>query len=107
MPKQRMWIIMAGLALVRLLAVFVKAVEIDSVTVDNPGNANDTRYETPGCGSVSYVYAIGKYGITAGQYCEFLNAVADADTDGLYNISMAVPINSWGCNIHQSGSAGS
>ena len=33
-------------------------------------------------------YWIGKYEVTAGQYAELLNAVADADPVGLYSTSM-------------------
>ena len=58
------------------------------VTVGNPGNAADTRYDATGFGSVGYVYQIGKYEVTAGQYTEFLNAVAKADPNGLYNTAM-------------------
>ncbi len=80
-------------------------VVIDTVTVGDPGNAPDTRYETPGYGNVDYVYNIGKYEVTAGQYTEFLNAVADDDIYGLYNTDM------WshglGCKIEQTGSSGS
>jgi formylglycine-generating enzyme required for sulfatase activity len=87
-----------------LTAEIAQAVTIDVVPVGNPGNANDNT----GYGSVADVYAIGKYEITAGQYCEFLNAVADADAYGLYNPSMADPTTYWlGCNIQRSGSAGS
>jgi formylglycine-generating enzyme required for sulfatase activity len=43
---------------------------------------------TSGYGSVGYVYQIGKYEVTAGQYTEFLNAVAKADPNGLYNTAM-------------------
>ena len=42
----------------------------------------------PGFGAVGYMYNIGKYEVTAGQYCEFLNKVAATDTYGLYNDSM-------------------
>ena len=31
---------------------------------------------------------MGKYDVTVGQYCQFLNAVAKTDTYGLYNSSM-------------------
>ena len=55
------------------------------VTVGNPGNAPDTRYNGISVGSVDHVYQIGKYEVTAGQYTEFLNAVAKADPNGLYN----------------------
>jgi formylglycine-generating enzyme required for sulfatase activity len=58
-------------------------------TVGNPGNAADTRYETPGYGAVGYTYNIGKFEVTAGQYTAFLNAVGGVDTYGLYNTDMA------------------
>lgn len=77
---------------------------LETVPVGNPGNALDTRYETPGYGSVGYEYNIGKYEVTAGQYTEFLNAVARTDTYGLYNLSMWS--SSDGCNIQQTGTAG-
>ena len=77
-------------------------VVIDWATVGNPGNADDTHGD--GYGGVDYVYQIGKYEITAGQYTEFLNAVADTDTYELYNLDM------WdvyqGCKIQRSGSKG-
>lgn len=89
-----------------LLAGTVSAVNIETVPVGNPGNAADTHY--PGCGSVSYSCRIGKYEVTAGQYCEFLNAVARNDTYGLYDPRMADPEpNSLGCNIQRSGTSGS
>ena len=49
-------------------------VVIETVTVGNPGNADDTHGD--GYGGVDYVYNIGKFEVTAGQYAEFLNAVA-------------------------------
>ena len=61
------------------------------VTVGNPGNAPDTRYNAISVGSVGYAYQIGKYEVTAGQYTEFLNAVAKADPNGLYNTAMGDP----------------
>ena len=78
---------------------------IETVTVGNPGNAPDTRYETPGYGCVNYTYNIAKYEVTAGQYTVFLNAVAATDTYGLYNINMWS--SSYGCKIERSGSSGS
>ena len=51
------------------------------VTVGNPGNAADSN----GYGSVGYTYQMAKYDVTVGQYCQFLNAVAQTDTYGLYN----------------------
>ena len=55
-------------------------------------------------GAVDYTYTIGKYEITGEQYAAFLNAVADTDTNGLYNILQSGPL---GADIVQSGSSGS
>ena len=77
---------------------------IDTVRVGNAGNDPDTRYYAAGYGSVSYEYQIGKYEVTAGQYTEFLNAVAAEDTYGLYNTSM--DSHNQGCQITQNGSSG-
>ncbi len=85
-----------------LSATAVYAVTIDTVTVGNPGNANDT--DGDGHGGVSYVYNISKYEVTAGQFSQFLNAVAAEDTYGLYNAFMdSVPS---GCQITQHGASG-
>jgi formylglycine-generating enzyme required for sulfatase activity len=80
---------------------------LEFVTVGNPGNAGDTRYATPGYGAVDYAYNIGEYEVTAGQYCEFLNAVAAEDTYGLYSPNMDTAVSSFGCNIKRTGSSGS
>ena len=73
------------------------------VTVGNPGNGPDTRYNSISVGSVDHVYQIGKFEVTAGQYTEFLNAVAKADPNGLYNSFMGT--GSYGANILQNGSS--
>ena len=82
------------------------------VTVGNPGNdgENSGESELGGygpdriCGAVDYEYNIGKFEVTAGQYTEFLNAVAATDTYELYNTDM------WnlddGCKIERSGFPG-
>jgi len=86
-------------------------VVVDTVPVGNPGNAGEWSGENYGgsgpdriCGAVDYTYNIGKFEVTAGQYCEFLNAVAATDTYGLYNVYM------WesdlGCKIMRSSSPG-
>ena len=54
------------------------------VTVGNPGNGPDPATGSL-YGAVPYTYQIGKYDVTVGQYCQFLNAVAATDTYGLYN----------------------
>ena len=74
------------------------------VTVGDPGNAADP---TTGYGAVAYTYQMGKYDVTAGQYCQFLNAVA---TDGPLRAvqhSMAWPTDYADHGITQSGSPGS
>ena len=68
--------------------------------LDNQGNWGGI-----GAGAVAYEYRIGKYEVTAGQYTQFLNAVAATDTYGLYNTSMDT--SSYGCQIQRSGSSGS
>jgi formylglycine-generating enzyme required for sulfatase activity len=86
--------------------VIAQAVTIDLVPVGNPGNAADTN----GHGAVSYNYSIGTYEITAGQYCEFLNAVAGANFYGLYSTNMDTAdtrYGQYGCNIKRIGSPGS
>lgn len=80
------------------------AVAIQMVTVGNPGNAPDTRYNSISVGSVPYAYQIAKYEVTAGQYTEFLNAVAKDDPNGLYVPALAY-VDSAGANIQRTGSA--
>ena len=67
-------------------------VVLETVTVGNPGNAGELIGDGAGgwgptytCGDVNYDYSIGKFEVTAGQYAEFLNAVAATDTYGLYS----------------------
>ena len=84
---------------------------IETVPVGNPGNTGELSGQGAGgsgpnrsCGAVDYVYSIGKYEVTAGQYTSFLNAVAATDTYGLYNPLMSSRIH--GCKIRQIGSPG-
>jgi sulfatase modifying factor 1 len=89
----------AVVAVVLLAASAVQAaITIETVPVGNPGNANDS---TTGYGKVDYNYRIGTYEVTAGQYKEFLNAVAKTDAYGLYNTTMSRT--DWGSGITQSG----
>ena len=74
-------------------------VVIDWVTVGDPGNVGELSgagADPPGfgndriCGAVDYVYRIGKYEVTNGQYREFLNAAAAlGDPNNLYHPSMS------------------
>lgn len=86
-----------------LTSGIASAMNIEVVQVGNPGNAADTRPNRSG-GRVDYTYGIGKYEVTAGQYCDFLNAVATSDTHGLYNDYMNRTEQYYGCNIMRSGS---
>ena len=93
-------------AVVAVLVVSVAAfgqVTIETVPVGNPGNAGEVQPQGT-FGAVSYDYNIGKYEVTAGQYTEFLNAVATVgDPHGLYNANMG---DSFGCQITQNGDSG-
>ena len=75
--------------------------DYELVTIGNPGNF----VNSVGLGRVDYVYKIGKYAVTIGQYAEFLNAVAKTDTYHLYHPEMRIDLNSAG--ISRSGSSGS
>lgn len=73
----------------------VATVEIEWVTVGDPGNAphNVTMVDgTTGYGTVDYTFRIGKYEVTNAQYAEFLNAVAKSDPKQLYSTSMSTLI---------------
>ena len=73
---------------------------IRTVTVTSTRNADDTN----GYGGVDHLYRIGIFEVTAGQYTEFLNAVAGDDTYGVYDTAMADPSGILGCNIQRTGS---
>ena len=85
---------------------------LETVHVGNAGNAGELSGSGVGgygpdrvCGAVAYEYNIGKYEVTAGQYVEFLNAVAATDTYGLYTALMGS--GRYGSKIERSGSSGS
>jgi formylglycine-generating enzyme len=94
-----------------LLAQTAQALTIDTVPIGNPGNRNDQAdgdeftLGVQNFGAVAYVYNIGKYDTTVGQYTAFLNSVAAADPYDLYNPSMAAEFNTAG--IGRSGASGS
>ena len=77
-----------AVAWIALSAVASADVVIPTVTVGDPGNAPDTRYNTPGWGGVGYTYWIGTYEVACAEYVEFLNHVAADDTYELYNTEM-------------------
>jgi sulfatase modifying factor 1 len=71
------------------------AINIDYVSVGNPGNYGSLY------GVVRYAYQIGKYEVTNAQYAAFLNAKGGSNSYGIYNSNMS----SYG--IAQRGSSGS
>ncbi|WPT10637.1 hypothetical protein PSENEW3n2_00001809 [Picochlorum sp. SENEW3] len=77
-------------------------IRIETVLVGNSGNIPEPQTLF---GSVDYEFEIGKYMVTIGQYCAFLNAVAKDDTFNLYNDRMASDLNVAG--IERTGAAGS
>ena len=100
MKKRELMILVVGV-LLAFNSGAQATVTMDWVAVGNAGNAADST----GYGGVSDVYQISTYEVTAGQYTEFLNAVATTDTHGLYNTSMNS--SSYGCQITQNGASGS
>ncbi len=97
-------VLIVCVAMVAALSSVVMAVDIETVPVGNVGNAGDVQLQGT-FGAVDYAYNIGKYEVTAGQYTEFLNAVASTDPYGLYNGSM--DNYEWGCQITRHGDSGS
>jgi len=96
--------LVAAAVCVFLVSAAAAAVDIQTVPVGNPGNAADT-HGAGYYGAVAYTYNIGKYEVTAGQYTDFLNAVAKTDTYGLYYTDMSRT--DFGSGIARSGSSGS
>lgn len=86
-------------------------VSFDWAIVGNPGNAGELSGSGAGgagpdviAGSVGHAYNISKHEVTAGQYTQFLNAVAASDPHGLYDAAMT---SDYGCKIVRSGTDGS
>ena len=100
---RRFFSLAAILALSALLAAQAHAaVTHPTFLVGNAGNTGEVQSQGT-FGAVAYVYCIGTYEVSNAQYAEFLNAVADTDTFGLYNTSMGSGFG----GIAQSGSSGS
>jgi len=102
----------AALIIHSLAATLEAELVMETVVVGNPGNAGELSGEGAGgsgedriCGAVDYIYRIGKFEVTAGQYAQFLNAMAaTTDTYGLYNLEMWS--HGYGCKIRRTGSEG-
>jgi len=106
------YLLVLCLALLCLGTLAQANITIATVPVGDPGNAGElSGAGVPGgygpdriCGSVGYNYNIGKYEVTAAQYCDFLNHKAATDTYGLYATSMP---GIYGCQIQRTGASGS
>jgi formylglycine-generating enzyme required for sulfatase activity len=108
-------IMMCALTAGVLVGVSVTQAEvvIETIPVGNPGNPGEQSRLANGdptfYGGVDYTFRMGKFEVTAGQYTEFLNAVAATDTYNLYDTRMDYDASpSWnGCNIKRQGDSGS
>jgi formylglycine-generating enzyme required for sulfatase activity len=99
---RRTWYLLLAAPLLGLCASPARALDLDLVPIDDPGNPADDQFmfcchESTGwpilLGSVDYVYQIGRTEITNAQYAEFLNAVAAAgDPEELWNSRMGNPL---------------
>ncbi len=82
----------------------VRGVNLEFVTVGNPGNAADTTtLRTTGAGAVSYTYDIGKYETTAAQWTSFLNIVDPSGTNTLKLWGTNMENNTAGMQINNNG----
>ena len=83
-------------------------ITVATVPVGNPGNTADSEVMitdgTTGYGRVAYAFEMGRFEVTAAEYCAFLNAVAASDTYELYDANMWN--NDAGCKILRQGTAG-
>jgi len=109
-----MFRLVTAVAVFAVLPGMAQAVTIETVPVGNLGNSGELSGISAGTGGfgpdaivggVPYTYNIGKYEVTAGQYTEFLNAVADTDSYDLYSINMWW--SDYGCKIERNGTSGS
>ncbi|HLB34475.1 MAG: hypothetical protein A3F67_07235 [Verrucomicrobia bacterium RIFCSPHIGHO2_12_FULL_41_10] len=63
---------------------------MEFITIGDPGNTGDVITGCLGIGAVEKIYQIGKYEVTASEYCIFLNAVASKeDPHQLYKEAMS------------------
>ena len=108
------WKWLLAILLLALPTAAAHGLTMDTVPVGNLGNIGELSGSGAGaggygpdrvCGAVGYAYDIGKHEVTAGQYTEFLSAMAATDTYGLYNTNMWS--SSLGCKIQRGGSSGS
>ena len=96
-----------------MLGASAKAVTIETVPVGDLGNPIDSGNSKGQFGAVDYPYRMGKYEVTAGQYVEFLTAVATvSDPNEVWKIQQDVgreghPTFGHGPKIKRSGSEGS
>lgn len=90
--------------------ITVRGIDLEFVTIGGPGNPGDTRTNFPdkanpyGCGAVNYMYQIGKYEITNGQWDTFVSLAgaptgnpSEAYDESAYYPGVNIPANevSW------------
>ena len=93
----------AAVMCVSLASTAATGVNMETASVGNVGNPGDVQSQGT-FGAVDYIYNIGKYEVTAGQYVNFLNKVAGVDTYGLYSDRMWTRL--FGCKIERYQGAG-
>jgi len=74
---RRQLILVLAVAMANIASAdIIQGIDIDFVTIGNPGNPGDTRAEAnpTGCGAVGYTYQLGQYEITNGQWDSFVTA---------------------------------
>jgi len=99
------------LVLLTLPVINAQAVNIEWITVGDPGNVGELSgggwMGAPRiCGAVDSVYRIAEYEVTNAQYCEFLNAVARTDPNNLYNARWMDKLAAPSGGITRTGSSG-
>lgn len=72
----------------------IRGINMDFVTIGNPGNAGDASGSPYNCGAVSSSYRIGKYEVTAAQW-QTINTAAGIGDSGCWSGNQPVALISW------------
>ncbi len=90
--KTMMRLLLAATLVASAVSVRADTIDMQMVTVGDPGNVADTVEHSGGdnpTGAVDYIYQIGMFDVTNNQYAAFLSAVATSgDPYGVWNSSM-------------------
>ena len=85
----------AGAAMAETITHGTTAINMDFVTVGNPGNGPDTTGSPNPCGSVGYLYNIGKYEVMADQWAAVIAADPNVGDAGNWSGSQPTGGTSW------------